>query len=191
MPRPGDGRGSGRPPRRGGPGGGGPGRGPGGGPPAAPRPRPGGLTLRPIGRGDDFEIVHPRCVAEREDDYGEGLEIYRAGEPDEAREVLRFALDGCPDNLWIHALLGRIALEADRDPTLARGHFGYAVELVEQIVPPGFRGRLPRAHPANRPLYDALDGLAACLDATGPPAGAAEVRRLAAAWSGEPPSPRS
>src|SRR5512143_2194843 len=95
---------------------------------------PGGLRVR-RDAGGHFELVHPRCVAERREDYQEGLAIWRAGEPDEAREVLLFALEGCSDNLWVHVALGRIALEAGRDPELARGHFGYAFELVRAVLP--------------------------------------------------------
>src|SRR4051812_29467182 len=82
------------------------GRGPasgGGGVPTPPR-RAGGLNLRRIG-GDDFEFVHPKCVEEMWPDYEEGMEILRAGEPEEARDALRYALQGCGDNLWVHAAL--------------------------------------------------------------------------------------
>jgi hypothetical protein len=147
--------------------------------------RPGSIGLRPLDSGD-FELVHPRCVEHRRDDYEEGIAIWRAGEPEEARDALRYALEGCGDNLWIHAALGRIALEAFRDPTLARGHFGYAVELVQKALPRDFAGRLPPDRPANRPFYDALDGLIACCQAVGQAAEAAELRRLAAALSGSP-----
>jgi hypothetical protein len=151
------------------------------------RPPPGG---RPgaigLSRLDDraFELAHPRCVEERREDYEEGLAIWRAGEPEEARDALRFALEGCGDNLWVHVALGRIALEAMRDPRLARGHFGYAVELVERALPRGFSGTLPSDRPANRPFYDALNGLLACCEALGLAAEAAELRRLGDALSG-------
>jgi hypothetical protein len=80
--------------------------------------------------------------------------------------------------------LGRIALEADRDASLARGHFGYAVELARKAMPPDFAGRLPRDRPENRPLYEALDGLIASLVALGQHDQADELRSLAARWSG-------
>src|SRR5262249_59873209 len=92
------------------------------------------LTLVSRG-GREHELVHPPCVEERRPDYEEALEIWRMGEPEEARDALRYALDGCGANLWVHAALGRIALEAMRDRALARGHFGYAVELVEKALP--------------------------------------------------------
>src|SRR4051812_50190199 len=105
--------------------------------------RRGGLGLRPLG-GGDFELEHPRCVAERELDYEEGIELWKAGDPESARDALRYALQGCGDNLWVHVALGRIALQDFQDPTLARGHFGYAFELSQRALPPGFAGRLPR-----------------------------------------------
>ncbi len=143
------------------------------------------LNVRSLG-DNEFALVHPSCIDERREDYEEGLTIWREGEPDEAREVLRFALEGCGDNLWVHVALGRIALEEDRDPTLARGHFGYAVEITRQAVPRDFSGTLPRDHPANRPFFEAIDGLLACLDALGQTAEGAELRALAARWSGNP-----
>jgi hypothetical protein len=123
-------------------------------------------------------------VDERREDYEEGLAIWQAGEPEEARDALRFALEGCGDNLWIHVALGRIALEAMHDPKLARGHFGYAVELVERALPRGFTGLLPTDRPANRPFYDALNGLIACCEALGRTAEVAELRRMGDALSG-------
>ena len=41
-----------------------------------------------------------------------------------------------------------------------RGHFGYAVELGNKALPPGFSGRLPRERVANRPFFEAIEGLA-------------------------------
>src|SRR3954467_5862964 len=73
-----------------------------GGPKPAPGPRrAGGLSLKRIG-GDDFELIHPRCVREMELDYQEGIELWEAGDPDSARDALRYALQGCGDNLWVH-----------------------------------------------------------------------------------------
>ncbi len=122
-------------------------------------------------------------------DYEEGIELRKAGDPEAARDALRFALQGCGDNIWVHVALGRIALDDFKDPSLARGHFGYAFELAERAIPAGFDGRLPREHPSNRPLYDALDGLAACHDALGAAELAAELREKKAAWS-RPVGPR-
>jgi hypothetical protein len=148
-----------------------------------PGKRRGGLGLKRLG-GADFELVHPRCVAEMELDYEEGIELWREGDIESARDALRFALQGCGDNLWVHVALGRIALDEFRDPSLARGHFGYAFELAQRAVPPGFSGRLPRHRLANRPYYDAIDGLAACYDALGQPGEAAGLRDLSQRLSG-------
>ena len=128
--------------------------------------RRGGLGLKQLG-GDEFVLVHPKCVLEMELDYVEGIELREAGDPEAARDALRYALQGCGDNVWVHVALGRIALEDFRDPMLAQGHFGYAYELAAKVLPREFAGRLPRDHPDNRPFYDALDGLIVCLETQG------------------------
>ncbi len=118
-------------------------------------------------------------------DYAEGIELREAGDPEAARDALRYALQGCGDNLWVHVALGRIALEDFNDPTLARGHFGYGFELAQRAIPPDFNGRLPRHRDANRPFYDAIDGLIACYEALGKPAEVKSLRQLLARLSGE------
>ena len=127
-------------------------------------------------------------------DYVEGIEIRGAGDPEGARDALRYALQGCGDNLWVHVALGRIALEDFRDPGLARGHFGYAFELAQRALPPQFGGRLPRDRDANRPFYEAIEGLATCYEALGSPQEAAPLLalrdRLAAGRADDPPGPR-
>jgi hypothetical protein len=131
--------------------------------------------------------VHPACVEETELDYEEGLEIWRAGDPEGARDALRYALGACGANIWIHTALGRIALEEFRDPSLARGHFGYAVELARRALPPSFAGVLPPDQPRNRPFYDAIDGLIRTLDALGHGGDAASLRTLRNRLSGGRP----
>src|SRR5690349_1141602 len=126
----------------------------------------GSIRLAPIG-GNRFQLMHPSCVRETELDYEEGIELWKAGDPEGARDALRYALSACRDNLWIHTALGRIALEEFRDPTLARGHFGYAVELGRRALPPQFTGILPVDRPSNGPFYDALEGLIHSLEALG------------------------
>jgi tetratricopeptide (TPR) repeat protein len=155
-----------------------------GGPEGGAR-RPGGLGLSRIQDSNDFELVHPRCVLQMRPDYEEGLEIWKAGDPEAARDALRYALEGCGDNLWIHVALGRMALQEFRDPTLARGHFGYAFELVERALPRRFTGRLPRHLPANRPFYEAAEGLVACYEALGQTDEAAKLRAQATALRGD------
>jgi tetratricopeptide (TPR) repeat protein len=146
--------------------------------PRRPAKKRGGLGLNRLG-GPDFELVHPRCVAEMELDYEEGMELWREGDVESARDAFRFALQGCGDNLWVHVALGRMALQEFKDPALARGHFGYAFELAQRALPPGFSGRLPRQRLANRPFFEAIEGLAECYDALGNPAEAAGLRELA------------
>ena len=141
------------------------------------------MSLKRIG-GDDFILVHPRCVREMELDYQEGIELWEAGDPESAQDALRYALQGCGDNLWVHVALGRIALQEDKDPTLARGHLGYVYELVERALPRGFTGLLPQSLASNRPFYEAADGLAECYEALGRPREAVEVRARAAALQG-------
>ena len=110
-----------------------------------------------FGRGM-LRFAHPNCVEEMEPDYEEGMELWRGGEPEDARDALRYALEGCGDNLWVHVALGHIALREFNDPSLARGHFGYAFDLVARR----FRRILredsdrPPTEPAD---YDAIDGL--------------------------------
>ena len=148
----------------------------------APKKR-GGLRLKRLlgGEGQDFELDHPKCVLEMELDFEEGIELRKAGDPEAARDALRYALQGCGDNMWVHVALGRIALEDFKDPTLARGHFGYAFELAERAFPPGFHGRLPQQRDANRPFYDAIDGLIECYEALGKPNEASSLRDFAEA----------
>ena len=142
-----------------------------------------GFSLRPRGPGC-FEVVHPPCVARLWDDYEDALEAWRAGEPEEARDMLRFALEGCGDHVWIHCALGQIALEVEDNPGLARGHFGYALELVERALPRGFSGRLPGDLPGNKPVYLALDGLIACARADGNTSAVSELSRMRSQLSG-------
>jgi hypothetical protein len=151
------------------------GRGRGGSRSGGPARGRGSLRLARIG-GQDFELVHPPCVRETELDYEEGLEIWKAGDPEGARDALRYALAACRDNMWIHEALGRIALEEFRDPSLARGHFGYAVDLGKRALTPQFAGRLPPDRAGNRPFYDALEGLIRSLDALGLDADSAGLR---------------
>ncbi len=165
-----------------------PGRKPGAGGAKGGASRRGGLGLKRLG-GDDFVLVHPKCVREMELDFEEGIELRKAGDPEAARDALRFALQGCGDNIWVHVALGRIALDDFRDPSLARGHFGYAFELAERALPGGFDGRIPREHPSNRPLHDAVDGLIACHEALGAADLADELKKRRDRWS-RPVGPR-
>ena len=138
----------------------------------------GRIGLSPLPGANAFELVHPRCVMQRRGDYRDGMELWEAGDPEGARDAFRFALEGCGDNLWVHVALGRIALEVQNDPELARGHFGYAFELVERAFPKSFQGRLPRSIPGNQPFFEAAEGLAACYDALNQGREARKIRDL-------------
>jgi hypothetical protein len=136
--------------------------------------------------GDNsFEFDHPPCVEETELDFEEGIEIWKAGDPEGARDALRFALSACRDNLWVHVALGQIALREFNDPQLAIGHFGYAIELVGLVLPARFNGRLPRERRGNRPVYDALDGLIECYEKLGKTSSVARYREMGASWMGQ------
>jgi hypothetical protein len=111
-------------------------------------------------------------------DYEEGIELWKAGDPEAARDALRYALSAYHDNMWAHVALGQIALGEFRDPALARGHFGYAFELANRALPRGFTGGLPPDRPANRPFYEAIDGLVRCLEALGRRDDAARLRAV-------------
>jgi hypothetical protein len=117
-------------------------------------------------------------VEEARLDYEEGMELWKAGDPESARDALRYALSAFHDNIHVHVALGQIALEEFRDPALARGHFGYAFELVKGALPPGFSGRLPHDRLNNRPFFQAIDGLIQCLEALGRRADCASLRVL-------------
>ncbi len=155
-------------------------KGPGGGPPR----RKTGLSIRQVAEGS-WELVHPPCVEERSDDYHEAMEVWKAGEEvEEARDMLRYALEGCPDNVWIHVALGQMALEVDRNVELAQGHFGYAFELVRAALPQPFRGRLSGEVRANAPFYQALDGLIACARQKGDQGQVQELQNLQKTFRG-------
>jgi hypothetical protein len=125
-----------------------------------------GIGLSQLADGD-FELVHPRKVEETREDYEEGVELWKEGDVESARDALRYVLSACHANLPAHVALGRIALSEFRDPALARGHFGYAFELGKRALPGNFSGRLAADRPANRPFYEALDGLVESLQALG------------------------
>jgi hypothetical protein len=150
------------------------------GPRRGASPHRGAIALAQVeGRAGQFELVHPACVHETALDYQDGLELWKAGDPEGAQDALRYALQACRDNQWVHLALGHIALHEFHDPALARGHFGYVVELTRQAIPHGFRGSLPRSRPANEAFYDAIDGLISCFCALGKNREAESIR----AWA--------
>ena len=110
-----------------------------------------------------WELQHPRCALEREDDLREVEAMVAAGEHEIARDELRWLLEGCSDNIAAHELLGEMAMQAE-DWALARGHFGYAYQIgMKAIHRAGSPVPLPFAHPPNQAFFSAGKGLIYCL----------------------------
>jgi hypothetical protein len=122
-----------------------------------------GVSLRPVPGREAWELVHPRCASVRAEDMEEVEAMLAAGEHEVARDELRWLLEGCPDFIAAHRVLGELALE-ENDLSLARGHFGYAYEIGLRAFPPrGLPGPLPYDLPANQAFLEAAKGLAWCL----------------------------
>ncbi len=105
-----------------------------------------------------------------------------AGEYDVARDELRWLLQGCPNFIAAHRMLGELAL-GENDFRLARGHFGYACEIGLRALP---RGRspapLPYDVPANQAFLESAKGLAWCLRQLGERTLAEEVVEKLLTW---------
>ena len=150
--------------------------------------RRGGLGLKRLG-GDDFVLVHPNASARWSSITRKGSSSGRpatprppatpSGSPSRGAATTSGSTSPSAGSRWTTSATRR----------LARGHFGYAFELAERAMPGDFAGRLPREHPSNRPLYDAVDGLIACHEALGAAELAGELRRRLAGWS-RPVAPR-
>ncbi len=125
------------------------------------------IKVRPHNSQGEWELVHPPCAQERQEDLEEVMEMLDAGEIDVAIEELRWLLEGCSDLVRAHQLLGEIAL-SEGDFPLARGHFGYAFDICRAGMPPaGLPGPLPYRLADNQPLHEAAKGLALCLEQLG------------------------
>ncbi len=122
-----------------------------------------GVSVRAVPSRDAWELVHPRCARARAEDMEEVEKMLAAGENDVARDELRWLLDGCPNFIAAHRLLGGLALE-ENDLRLARGHFGHAYEIGRRAFP-GRKppGALPYDLPANQAFLESAKGLAFCL----------------------------
>ncbi|HEY1601989.1 MAG TPA: hypothetical protein VGG64_20470 [Pirellulales bacterium] len=121
------------------------------------------LSVRRTGNPGEYELIHPHCAEQRAEDLEEVHQMIDGGELDIAVDELRWLLNGCPECLEAHKLLGELAL-SEGDTRLARAHFGYAFDLGMQAVPvEGLRGTLPFSLPANRGFLTAAKGLALCL----------------------------
>jgi tetratricopeptide (TPR) repeat protein len=114
------------------------------------------------GRG--WLLVHPRGARDRTEDLDEVREMIEAGELDIAIDELHWLLSGCSELIEAHLLLGELALAADDDVPLARGHFGAAYQLgVTALRRAGMPSPLPYSHPANKAFFEAGRALAWCL----------------------------
>ena len=131
-------------------------------PPTAPPRHASEIAVRQRSDGT-WELQHPRCAIERDDDLHEVEEIVAAGEHEIARDELRWLLEGCGDNIAAHELLGELAMQSE-DLSLARGHFGYAYQIGMKAIR---RARspvpFPFEHAANQGFFSAGKGLAYCL----------------------------
>jgi hypothetical protein len=151
-----------------------------------PPPRP-TVSLRPVAGRDAWELVHPRCARDRSDDIEEVEAMIAAGEFDVARDELRWLLQGCPNFIAAHRMLGELAL-GENDFRLARGHFGYAYEIGLRAMPRGGPpARLPYDVPANQALLESAKGLAGCLRQLGEPELAQEVAQKLLSWDPSDP----
>ena len=120
-----------------------------------------GCAVSTDGRG--WVLVHPRGARERAEDLEEVREMLEAGEVDVAVDELRWLVGGCSEFIEAHGLLGEVAL-AEGDFALARGHFGFAVQLgFKALERAKASGPLPYGQPANRAFLEAGRGLATSL----------------------------
>lgn len=104
-------------------------------------------------------LVHPPGARERAEDLEEVREMIEGGEAEVAVDELRWLLGGCSEFIEAHALLGELAL-ANGDYALARGHFGFAVQLGLKALERGkVTGSVPYSQPANQSFYEAGRGL--------------------------------
>ena len=121
------------------------------------------VRARKTADGQAWELVHPRCARDRQEDVEEVRKMIDAGEIEIAIDELRWLLNGCSDFIDAHRLLGELAM-ADEDLALARGHFGYAYQLgMKALAQADPKGRLPYSVPANQSFHESGKGLVYCL----------------------------
>ena len=121
------------------------------------------VRVRKAAGQEAWELVHPRCACDRDDDLEEVRKMIDAGEIEVAVDELRWLLSGCSDYIDAHKTLGELAL-LDNDLPLARGHFGYAFRLGSKALEQaGVRGVVPYRLAANQAFHEAGKGLAYCL----------------------------
>lgn len=93
--------------------------------------------------------------------------MIEGGEFEIATDELRWLLSGCTDFIDAHRQLGELAL-LDQDWQLARGHFGYAVQIgLTAWEKAGKPTPLPYRLAANQAFFESGKGLALCLKQLG------------------------
>ncbi len=133
------------------------------------------MRVRRVAGQEAWELVHPRCARDRQEDLEEVRKMLDAGEVEVAMDECRWLLNGCSDCLEAHRILAEIAL-GENDLPLARGHFGYAYRLGAQALEQArVRGPLPYRLPANKTFFESAKGLAWCLKELGKREMVAEV----------------
>lgn len=131
--------------------------------------------MRKLAGEEAWELVHPRCARDRQEDLDEVRKMVDAGEIEIAVDECRWLLQGCSDCVEAHRILGEIAM-GENDVPLARGHFGYVYRLgVQALQRAKCKGPLPFRSPANRSLLESAKGLAWCLQKLGQRQMASEV----------------
>lgn len=123
----------------------------------------GGLRLQRHADGA-WEFTLPRCVKQRKEDLEEVEAMIEAGELDVARDELIWLLSDCRDFIQAHRLLGELAL-AQRDISLARGHFGHAFRLGDTAIRrAGNVSSLPYGRQLNQDFFESGERLVHCLE---------------------------
>ena len=123
------------------------------------------LALERAKSGNAWVFSHPREVRECAEDLEEVREMIAAGETEIAIDELRWLLEMCHEMLPAHFLLGKIAVEANDDIPLGRGHFGVGYQLgLHAWRRAGEPIPVAALHPANRVFFDCGRGLVWCLN---------------------------
>jgi hypothetical protein len=136
------------------------------------------LRVRQIPDETAWELLHPRCALDREEDIEEVQEMLQGDETEIAVDELRWLLAGCGDFIRAHRMLGELAL-AEGDVQLARGHFGHGYgAAVKVLKKAGMPTPLPYSRHANQDFFECGKGLLRCLRELGKEKMAAEVARF-------------
>lgn len=125
------------------------------------------MSVRRTTDGRSWVFVHPRSARDRAEDLEEVQLMIEAGEHEIALDELRWLLSGCSEFIAAHVLLGELARHAGDIP-LARGHYGAGYQLGLQTLR---RAEMPKpvlySQPANRPFFEAGQGLVWSLEKQG------------------------